>query len=296
MIRIGRMFLIAALIVAPAIAQVNEEADGSSVVQFPADGGPVWHAPSGAGVLVDNGPLVNSAGTGANGADESMLQTALGMNVLGTRVALSVGDRMADDFTIPDDVAGWEIDACTFFGYQTGAPTTSTITQVNLRILDGSPDDPASNVVFGDTTTNRLAETSWSNIYRVTDTTSGDTLRAVFANVTTVGTTLGPGTYWLDYQYDGSASFSGPWQPPITINGETTTGNSLIDHADGDGYLPFVDSGGTETPQGVPFICEGTEISDDPPFDIEIPTLGHLGLLALILSLAAVGIRRIRRQ
>ncbi len=293
MTRIGSMFLLVALVVAPAIAQVNEDVDGSPIVQNPADGGPIWQAPSGAGVLVDNGPLVNSPGTGSDGADESLVQNnTLGMTTLGTRVALDVGDRVADDFTIVD-AGGWEIDSCTFFGYQTGAPTTSTIDQVNLRILDGSPDDPASNVIFGDTTTNRLESTAWTNIYRAAESTSGDTARAIMANVTTVGATLGPGTYWLDYQYDGSVAFSGPWQPPITINGETDTGNSLIDHADGGGYQPFLD-GGTLTPQGLPFICEGSVGADDPI--VTIPTLGQYGLAALLLALAGLGIRRIRRR
>ncbi len=294
MFRIYGVFLLVALVVAPVIAQVDEEVDGSPIVQNPADGGPIWHAPDGADMLVDNGPLVNSPGTGSGGADESLAQNnTLGMTTLGTRLALANGDRMADDFTITDP-EGWEIDACTFFGYQTGAPTTSTITQVNLRILDGPPDDPASNVVFGDTTTNRLESTAWTNIYRAAESSSGDTARAIMANVTTVGTTLGPGTYWLDYQYDGSVSFSGPWQPPITINGETDTGNSMVDHADGDGYEPFLD-GGTLTPQGVPFICEGTVIVDDDPI-VTVPTLGQFGLVALLLALAGLGIRRIRRR
>jgi len=40
-----------------------------------------------------------------------------------------------------------------------------------------------------DTSTNRLASTTWSNIYRVLDTALTDTQRPIMADVVTVGTT-----------------------------------------------------------------------------------------------------------
>ena len=49
---------------------------------------------------------------------------------------------------------GWFIQTITFFAYQTGSTTTSTMTGVNLQIWDGPPDNPGSAVVWGDTTTN----------------------------------------------------------------------------------------------------------------------------------------------
>ena len=84
-----------------------------------------------------------------------------------------------------------------------------------------------SSVVFGDTTTNRMTSTVFSNIYRVLDTASGNEFRPVMLNTVAVGTTLGAGTYWLDFQADGNAGFTGPWAPPITINGVMTTGNAI---------------------------------------------------------------------
>ena len=54
-----------------------------------------------AAVLYDNGPLVNSPGTGVGGADESVLQNntlGMGTNGLGHQLRLY---RMADDFTVP---------------------------------------------------------------------------------------------------------------------------------------------------------------------------------------------------
>ena len=50
----------------------------------PLDDLPLVVLPPVAGpLLYDNGPLVNSRGTGAGGADESVLQTTLGMNTYG---------------------------------------------------------------------------------------------------------------------------------------------------------------------------------------------------------------------
>ena len=42
----------------------------------------------------------------------------------------------------------------------------------------------------------------------------------------TVNTFLPAGTYWVDWQADGTLA-SGPWAPPVSILGQTTTGNAL---------------------------------------------------------------------
>ncbi len=203
-------------------------------------------------VLYDNGPLVTHPSGGAGGADASALQTGLGMGTYGIGHQLSAGNRIADDFTITDP-AGWQIDTITFFAYQSFCGPPSTIDHVNLQIWDGPPDDPGSSVVFGDTTTNRLANTVWSNIYRVLDTALGNADRPIMANTVNVGITLPPGDYWLDWQSGGTCS-SGPWAPPITILGQTTTGNAL----QYTGVWAAVTDGGTSTPQGFPFVIEGS--------------------------------------
>jgi hypothetical protein len=204
-----------------------------------------------------NGPLVNSPGTGGGGADESVLQSvSLSMNTIGFGHQVSANNRIADDFTI---TAAATIDSVVFFAYQTNSPTTSTITAVNLRIWDGPPDNPASTVIFGDTTTNRLLNTTWSGIYRVTETSGGNTARPLMKNTVLVGTVLSPGTYWLDWQSDGSLA-SGPWAPPITINGQTTTGNALQYTG---AWAQLLDTG-ISTPQGLPFWLYGDGGGDCP--------------------------------
>lgn len=209
-------------------------------------------------VLFDNGPVFNSAGTGSGGANESVLYTTtFGMGTIGFGHQQTAFNRVADDFTITD--CAWRIDSVVFFGYQTGSTTTSTFTGVNFRIWDSIPDAPGSNVVYGDTTTNRLIRTVWSGVYRITETTTGNTTRPIMRNVCTMnGTIIPAGTFWLDWSSAGSLG-SGPWAPPRTPVMVAITGNGR--QRIGSVWNNLVD-GGTGTPaQGLPFIIYGTALN-----------------------------------
>lgn len=213
---------------------------------------------AGAQVLYDNGPYYNSTGTGANGANESVLYTTtFAMGTIGFGNQQTAFNRVADDFMITDCV--WRIDSVVFFGYQTNSTTTSTFTSVNFRIWDSIPDAIGANVVYGDTTTNRMIRTTWSGAYRITETTTGNTARPIMRNVCTAGgVVLTSGTYWLDWSSAGSLA-SGPWAPArtpiqlaITGNGRQRTGSTWNNAVDG----------GTNTPaQGFPFIVYGTALN-----------------------------------
>jgi hypothetical protein len=74
--------------------------------------------------------------------------------------------------------------------------------------------------------------------------------------VGTVNTVLPQGTYWVDYQFTGSLA-SGPWAPPITILGQTTTGNGLQYTSTAGVWAALIDTGTAGTPQGLPFIIDG---------------------------------------
>ena len=230
--------------------------------------------------------LVNSPGTGDGGADESVLQGNLGMNTLGFGHQLSAGIRIADDFTITG--APWKLSDIVFYAYQTDAGSVaSTITSVNLRIWDGmpddTPDDTGSVVIWGNTTDDVMTNTAWSGVYRVTDTTTGTaTNRAIMAQ--TVGMNdllLQPGTYWLDWQTDGSASYSGPWAPPITITGETTTGDALQWTT----AWAAVQDDGTLTPQGFPFIINGVRLAELSVDDVSLDE-GNSGTTDFIFTVS----------
>ena len=219
--------------------------------------------------LWDNGPLVNSPGTGPGGADESLARdVTVGLTSRGFNQSLAGGFRVADDFTITDP-GGWNVSSITFFPYMGNAPTTpSPITGINFQIWDGPPDNAASMVVFGDTATNRLSSTAFANMYRRLESQPTDATRPVFATAGTAGTILPPGTYWLDWQVDGDINYTGPWAPPITIDGQTTTGNALQSVAGA--WQPVVDAS-LQTALGLPFIIEGTVVPDvacDNPADV----------------------------
>lgn len=206
-------------------------------------------------VLFDNGPVANSIGTGFGGSDESvLLTTTFSMTALGFGHQLSPSTRVADDFTAN---SSWQIDSIVFFAYQTGSTTTSTMTTVNFMIWDGIPGDGGSSIVYGDSSTNRLSVSRFSNVYRITETTSGNNTRPIMRDVCyTPGLNLAAGTYWIDWQTGGSLS-SGPWVPARVPPGQNITGNGRqsITWVWGNAI-----DGGTGNPaQGFPFIIYGTE-------------------------------------
>jgi hypothetical protein len=207
-----------------------------------------------AAVIYNNGPFVNAPGTGPGGADGSVLQTSLTMTTLGLGHGSPTNVRLADDFTIPAGQT-WTIDNALFFAYQTGSTTTSTMTFVNVRIWNGVPGAPGSAVVWGaDSTTNRMTATTWANAYRYSETAVGTT-RPIMKQTASIGTTLEAGTYWIDWTSNGTIA-SGPWVPPISILGQTTTGNCM-QYQTTTGWAAAVD-GGSLTALGLPFILEGT--------------------------------------
>lgn len=207
---------------------------------------------SNAQLIYDNGSIVNQPGAGAGGADVSALHD--GLNSLGFGHAVSSGYRVADDFIIPAGQT-WTIDSIVFLAYQTTSPTTSTMTEVNCALYDGAPD--VGILVFGDQSTNLMQNTYFSNIYRTGETSLTNTDRPVMRNVIVPPSawSLSAGTYWLDWQTNGTLT-SGPWVPPLT-NANTTTGNGMQYDATNAVWGPCND-GVTLTQQGFPFEIYGT--------------------------------------
>lgn len=236
--------------------------------------------------LFHNGPLINNPGGGVGGADESMVQeSTLGMSTLGLGNMRRFEQRVADDFVIPARTL-WRIDRITFFQYQTGSTLDSTFTALTYRIWSGLPMAPGSRVVFGDTSTNRIVSAQWSGIYRVREPISGTASdRPIMALETAPGVTLPSGTYWIDWQADGTL-LSGPWVPPVTIAGVAETGNAVLSPTDGNTWIPITD-GGTDSPQGLPFIIEGASGTFE-----EVPALNLWGLVLLAALLAGAAWRR----
>ena len=216
-------------------------------------------------VLYDNGPFINSLGTGPDGTDESILQnSSLGMSTLGMGVQYLSGNRMADEFMV---TSSWGIDNIVVFAYQTGSPPSSSMTEAYLQIWDDNPMNGGS-IIWGDLLSNRLASTGWTNTYRLSQTTPGTTRPIMYLEIATDGLMLEPGTYWIDFSLVGSLS-SGPWVPPVTINGETTTGNGLQFQGSNQSWIYFPD-GSLGTYQGIPFLVRGNNLGGQFPVSYNI--------------------------
>lgn len=173
-------------------------------------------------IAIDNGAFVTHTNGGPSNAPRSTLQSStLFMATYGFGAQRQHLNRCADDFAVGAGtklrVLGFQ-----FYAYQTGA-TSNTIDHVNVRIWNGAPNGGGS-VIAGDAATNLFAGAVTSGAYRVDDLAGGATVssRQVFqvqANFPGM-VILNPGTYWADWQLDGSLP-SGPWQVPVTLLGQT---------------------------------------------------------------------------
>jgi hypothetical protein len=224
-------------------------------------------------LLFDNGPLITHPAGGAGGNDASAVQTALLNSLYGFGAQLSASNSMADDFTVPG--AGWNIDEMQFFTYQTNSGNTSTINDLRVQIYNGPP-NAGGTVVWGDFTTNRLTSTTWTTIYRVLDTDLLNTARPVMVAVAQFATpiSLAAGTYWVEFQFGGTAA-SGPWAPPVTILNATGKPGANALQKTSTGWAPAIDAG-SGSAQDVPFLIMGTESGAAVEFfdDFEAYTAG----------------------
>jgi len=203
------------------------------------------YPPDSKGMLYDNGPFVTNLGGGPGGTDYSLLEAP--NTTWGFGAQLANGNRLADDFDVP--AGGWEIDSIIVFCYQSFSGNTSTITTVNLQIWDGEPGTAGAAVIWGDATTNIMTDTYWSNCYRGSSLTNTD--RPIMRNVAGItGLSLDEGTYWVDYQFDGTAA-SAPWAPPITIAGQIETGTAIQYTTTAGAWGPALDNG-SGLQQGMP--------------------------------------------
>lgn len=212
-------------------------------------------------VIYDSGPLFDQTGVGVGGANASTLHD--GMGTYGAGHAAATGFRVAEDIIV-NPGESWYIDSLIFYAYQTNSGNISTITDVNLKIWNGLPDDAASTVVFGDGATNLLFTSEWCGAYRTGDFGSATcdpttcNARPIMRNAIIVGTTLGPGTYWIDWQTGGSGA-SGPWVPPVNLGaGVTTTGNAKQFDPTAVVWNDLFDGSLLTEAQGLPFQVIGT--------------------------------------
>ena len=228
--------------------------------------------------IYDNGPFQTGATTKSGvaapaGSQWSEVQNPTGnLNEANSNSGISCSVtatvfRCADDFTVPAGQT-WTLNQVVTFAYQTGGPTTSPFTAATLRIWNGMPGAAGSSVIFGDTTTNRLASSTSTATYRIFNTVVGSgttapsapgTTRLVFQNNINVSPALAltAGTYWIDWNTNINGT-SAHFAPTATVVG--TRGlpgwNALQSTDGGAAYVAVVDAGiapsGAPTPPTVP--------------------------------------------
>lgn len=184
--------------------------------------------------------------------------------------------RCADDFNVPVGQT-WTINQVIVFAYQTGfVGATSPITAATLRIWNGRPGDAGSTIVFGDTTTNRLASSTNSNLFRIFSSVVGvganppsvpATNRIIWQNNITVSpaAVLTAGQYWIDWNTTIGAT-TAHFAPTATVVGTRDTPGSNARQFTGAAWVNAVDAGQTPTgnpppislPQEFPFQLDGT--------------------------------------
>lgn len=146
-------------------------------------------------VLLSQNELITHAGQGYNGANASIVEppgTLRGSNAVHTSF------RICDDFTVPVGY-NWIIDSIWIYNYQNYSGPVSTINFVSMKIWDGVPNQSGSSSVFGDTTTNRMIRTVFTNIYRAKPDSIQSGSRPIMQQTVNINhTVFDPGTYWLD--------------------------------------------------------------------------------------------------
>lgn len=180
------------------------------------------------------------------------------------------GFRFADDFTVTG-TEGWRIQTVSLFAYQAGATGTfPPIAEVNMRVWDGPPGAPGSQVIFGDAETDRLAGLVRTGVYRVFDSVAipapiaPQQDRHIWqADVRMGGLVLPSGTYWLDWQYRASIVGAEIFVPAVTLVGKRSMPewNARQYNVNEERWVAVIDGGkpsaGPDLAQDFPFILTG---------------------------------------
>lgn len=181
--------------------------------------------------------------------------------------------RCAEDFIVPAG-RSYELTSVWAYAYQPGAgASVSPFGAVNVQIWNGRPDQPGSAVVWGDTTTNRLNNAAPTAVYRVFSSgaapaTTPDTTRPIWRLQAATPVTLGPGTYWIDWQVMSTDPLGEAFTPTATVAGTRTQAgwNALqfkpsAPPLTGGTWSAIVDPGkpaiAPDTAQALPFILNG---------------------------------------
>lgn len=210
-------------------------------------------------ILYDQSELVNYPAQGFGGANASGTTGEL----FGLNAFIGGNFFVADDFTVPISEL-WSIDSIVVFCYETGSGTTSSIDSVIMQVRQGNTPGTGS-VVFGDMTTNRLANTYFSGIYRARPANLTNNQRPIMkARVNLNGTSFTSGSYMIEYILGGNSMLAGPFALLRTL-GTThiATGNAFQYNASWINVFEKDVLLDNPLPKGLTFIVYGTSVEDN---------------------------------
>ena len=238
--------------------------------------------------------LITHEDIGCLMGDVSALQSdTQGFLNYGYSNTLTDGTSVVDDFTLSEETF---LSSVSLYAINDTPDLEPNIEAVRIRIWNGNPTLPESEVIYGTLTENRLLSAEFSGIYRSNARELQACTRPIMEIIAEINTLLPAGDYWLEWQFDVPDLTSNYRTPPITILGQSDTGNAVESTDGGDTYSPITDQGNDATP-GLPFIINCTldiPVNNDspgmnPPEDTAIPTMGEWGLISLFLLLLIVG-------
>jgi hypothetical protein len=186
--------------------------------------------------------------------------------------------RLADDFTVPVGEV-WNISGFCTYGYQTGSAATATpIGGGTMNVWNGRPGDVGS-VIIGIATYGAMTNT---NMYRIFNTVApppgspSGTTRLIRQVDWTAALSLGPGTYWVDFQHTPTTAGTTVFVPSVSIPGVRGMPGWNGRQFTTTGWVDAIDAGNPSTlapdyVQEHPFVVKGKII----------PTPGAATLLAI---------------
>jgi hypothetical protein len=167
--------------------------------------------------------------------------------------------RLADNFSTAQTCA---MSTVAFYAYLTDPQ--GSFTGATLQIWNGRPGDPGSSVIFGDKTTNRLASSTDTAIYRIFNSavpppgvSPAGAIRKIYRNIVNVNTVLPAGEYWLDWAFTNTSGIAAA--PAKTIAGRRGEpgDNARLQSVSAGSWSAAVDSGlpstAPDVPQDFPF-------------------------------------------
>ncbi len=202
-----------------------------------------------ADTLYNNGPFVTNptGGTGTiaglpiSNPDPFTFPGVTGtFYTTGVAATVATNTAAAEDFTVPAGET-WDLGSVTLYAFQTGQ-TTATVHHIHINLWTAPPFDAGSPPQLPDPLPQPVlaspliipAGTGVFVCHRQGSATSTSTTRPVFAYTVSLdglpnGGRLGPGTYWLEWSFDGALSpSSNVFQPLVSPRTARTGQNARL--------------------------------------------------------------------